>query len=91
MYEIKIWETEGESSQTQNRTSVEGELFSNRGGGKKKLCCTFALITLLKDFEAAHERIGFKIVAIRLITLLKDQGHNNSNYLQFSIPPIILL
>lgn len=65
--------------------------YANRGAGKKKLSCTLALITLLKGFEAAHERIGFKIVAITLITLLKDQGHNNSNYLQFSFPPIILL
>lgn len=49
------------------------------------------LIALLKNFEAAHEWVGIKMVAITLISLLKDQGHNNSNYLQFPIPAIILL
>lgn len=58
---------------------------------KKKKSSTFALITLLKNFEAAHDWVGIKMVAITLISLLKDQGHNNSNYLQFPIPAIILL
>lgn len=58
---------------------------------KKKKSSTFALITLFKNFEAAHEWVGIKMVAITLISLLKDQGHNNSNYLQFPIPAIILL
>lgn len=57
----------------------------------KKTNSTFALIALLKNFEAAHEWVGIKMVAITLISLLKDQGHNNSNYLQFPIPAIILL
>lgn len=58
---------------------------------KKISNSTFALIALLKNFEAAHEWVGIKMVAITLISLLKDQGHNNSNYLQFPIPAIILL
>lgn len=58
---------------------------------KKKKKVPFALTALLKNFEAARKWVGIKMVSITLISLAKDQGHNNSNYLQFPIPAIILL
>jgi len=44
-----------------------------------------------KTLKPPSQWVGIKIVAITLISLLEDQGHNNSNYLQFPIPAIILL